>query len=217
MVFYIRDRQIVIPGQLLAENERFGEGCFLENSKIYSNLYGLARIKNGVEVIPLNGIYVPKVGDVVIGIVKEIHQQKIHVNINSPYEGIIMIENNYYNFNRKEEYKTGEVISGIVIDVNEIKQATLSKIFKISPEYHLIYMNPKRVPRVIGKKKSMLNILKERTNCKMIVGQNGIIAISGKSIDDVEKARLLIKYIEENAYKEGLTEKISNMPLPEKK
>lgn len=212
MVFYIKDREIVIPGQLLAENERFGESCFSENSKIYSNIYGLARIINGVvEVIPLNGIYVPKVGDVVIGIVKEIHQQKFYVDINSPYKGIIMSENNH-SFNPKQEYKIGDVISGIIIEVNEIKQATLSKIFKISPDYILIYMNPKRVPRVIGKKKSMLNILKEKTKCRIIVGQNGIIAVSGKSVDDVEKARQLIRYIEENAYIEGLTEKVLNMP-----
>jgi len=212
MTFYIKDKEIVIPGQLLAENEKFGENCFLENFKIYSYVHGMARIKEKVEVISLNGIYVPKVGDVVIGIVKESYLSTFYVDLNSPYKGIILkTENSRRNFNienKEEIYKRGDIISGIVIKVDEVKRAILSKIFTISPEYILVYVNPKRVPRVIGKRKSMLEILKENTGCRIIVGQNGIIAVSGKNS---EKAKKIIKYIEENAYIDGLTNRVVEM------
>lgn len=213
MTFYIKDRTIVIPGQLLAENEKFYGNCFLENSKIYSSVHGIARIENGVEVVSLNGIYVPMVGDVVIGRIKDIYPPIFYVDLNSPYEGIGMLStSNFRGFgfikSQNEEYKRGEIISGVVDKVNEIKKATLTKIFKISSDFVLIYMNPKRVPRVIGKRKSMLEILKKYTGCRIIVGQNGIIAVSGKDFERVKKA---IKYIEDNAFTTGLTERIVQM------
>lgn len=52
-MLYVNNKDIVIPGQLLAENERYGENCMSENSKIYSKIYGMAITGNIVEVISL--------------------------------------------------------------------------------------------------------------------------------------------------------------------
>jgi len=207
-MFYVKDREIVIPGQLLAENERHGENCIKENSKIYSKIFGMVTIGGIVDVIPLNGIYNPKKGDVVIGVVVGIKGDFCFVDINSPYPGIIVPENgeNFFNI-RRIDYNVGDIISAIVTDVNEVNKAILGRVFKITGG-NLIKINPKRVPRVIGKNKSMLNLIREKTKCRIIVGQNGIIWISD---GDIKKAVEIINFVADNAYKQGLTEKVAVM------
>lgn len=215
---YIK-KTIVVPGQIVAEGFNVGENCFREGSKIFSSIYGLARIeKNHVEVIPLNGVYVPKENDVVIGVVKEIYGNNFHIEINSPYEGVLIMPDiknfkeynhnvNYKDYNYKDynvNYNVGEIISAVVEKVNEVGKCYLSKSFKITGGI-ILEINPKRVPRVIGKRRSMLEVIKQKTGCRMIVGQNGRIWIDGGKI---EKAVKIIKYIEENAYKSGLTDRV---------
>lgn len=202
---YIKHKTIVVPGQIVAEGSNVGENCFREGSKIFSSIYGLARIeKNRVEVIPLNGVYIPKEDDVVIGTVKEIYGSNFYIEINSPYEGVLMPDTKSF---KGYSYTAGETISAIVERVNEVGKCYLSKSFKITGG-RILEINPKRVPRVVGKKKSMLEVIKQKTGCRIIVGQNGRIWIDGKK---TERAVEIIRYIEENAYKSGLTDTVTNI------
>lgn len=207
-MIYVKDRDIVIPGQLLAERERHGENCMVEDSKIYSKIYGMTSIRNGISVISLNGVYVPKKDDVVIGIITEVRGSVCFVDINSPYEGVMVLEkNNDFRHKQEENYNIGDIVSVIVSDVNEVKKARVGRAFKIFGG-NFIKLNPKRVPRVIGKNKSMLNLIKEKTKSRIIVGQNGVVWLKG---GDVEKAAEIINFVADNVYKSGLTDKVSGM------
>jgi exosome complex component RRP4 len=64
-----------------------------------------------------------------------------------------------------------------------------------------------KVPRVIGKGGSMINLLKEHTQCRIFVGQNGRIWIDG-DVDGISLAMRAINMIDENAHTVGLTENI---------
>jgi exosome complex component RRP4 len=64
------------------------------------------------------------------------------------------------------------------------------------------------VPRVVGKKKSMLNIIRDHTQTKIVVGQNGWIWIKG---DNTELAIKAIKKVEREAQSQGLTDRIIEM------
>ncbi|OQX21914.1 MAG: hypothetical protein BWK75_02120 [Candidatus Altiarchaeales archaeon A3] len=207
-MLYVNDRDIVIPGQLLAENERQGENCMKENSKIYSKIYGMAMTGNVIDVISLKGVYVPRRDDVVIGVITGVRGSACFVNINSPYEGVMISEkSNDFNHKPGESYVVGDTVSVIVMDVDEVKKTYVARAFKIFGG-NFIKINPKRVPRVIGKNKSMLNLIKEKSKSRIIVGQNGVIWISD---GNVEKAIEIINFVEDNAYKSGLTDKVSAM------
>ena len=67
-----------------------------------------------------------------------------------------------------------------------------------------------KVPRVIGKKGSMISLIKSYTKCRMFVGQNGRIWIDG-DVDDIFNAIRVIKRIEEEAQVMGLTESVKSM------
>ena len=51
-------------------------------------------------------------------------------------------------------------------------------------------------------------MIKDKTGCKIIVGQNGKVWISGDSPKQEKLAFDVIKLIEENAHIDGLTDKI---------
>ena len=66
---FVQNRELVVPGTLLAQGPfKNGRGTFKEGNRIYSTVVGLVDIRNDfIRVIPLEGPYIPEVGDNVIG------------------------------------------------------------------------------------------------------------------------------------------------------
>ena len=73
----------------------------------------------------------------------------------------------------------------------------------------IVDIAPTKVPRLIGKKGSMINMIKDKTKCKIVVGQNGLVWIKGKP-DMEQLTKDTIKLIEAEAHTSGLTNKIKN-------
>jgi exosome complex component RRP4 len=71
----------------------------------------------------------------------------------------------------------------------------------------IIEVNTNKVPRIIGKQGSMIQMIKEATKCNITVGQNGLVWIDG-DIDGEIVAVDVIKKIEEEAHQSGLTDRI---------
>ena len=72
----------------------------------------------------------------------------------------------------------------------------------------LIDVSPSKVPRIIGKQGSMINLLKDLSKCQVHVGQNGKVWING---DNCEKLIEAIRVIERESHISGLTEKIEKL------
>ena len=71
----------------------------------------------------------------------------------------------------------------------------------------IIRINSNKVPRVIGKEGSMINLIKTESNCDITVGQNGIIWIRGNNVEDELFAEKAIIFVTEKSFVEGLTDK----------
>jgi exosome complex component RRP4 len=68
-------------------------------------------------------------------------------------------------------------------------------------------VNPSKVPRIIGKRGSMVSLIKKHTGCDITVGQNGYIWVKGKPA--MERVALqAMKKIAKNSHKSGLTDTI---------
>ena len=63
----------------------------------------------------------------------------------------------------------------------------------------VIKVNAMKVPRLIGKKGSMIRLIESATKCKVILGQNGVIVVSGEP-DGVSKAIEIIRLVESKAH-----------------
>lgn len=56
----------------------------------------------------------------------------------------------------------------------------------------------------------MISMIKESTGCRVIIGQNGRVWISGNKPEEELKATRAIMIIEQESHTEGLTDKIKN-------
>ena len=215
-MIYVENKDLVIPGQVLADDEYYsGRGTFKENGKICSSLMGLVSLRNKkLRVIPLKSKYVPKKGDVVIGKINDVRFSMWDVDINSPYSGILPA---FEVFGREKKelnkvYDVGDVLFLRVVDVDEIKKAKLGLKGRGMGKFKggiIVDIAPTKVPRLIGKKGSMINMIKDKTNCKIVVGQNGLVWVKGD--EDMEQlTKDIIHLIEAEAHTSGLTNKIKN-------
>jgi len=212
-------REIVIPSQLLgdAEGNMAGRGTFIENGKIYSEMLGiLSKRSNYINVIPLKGRYDAIEGDFVIGVVREAMASSWLVDINAPYPALLHVNEVPWDvdFGETEKYLNhgDSVMAKILqVDVEKKLQITLKdrNLYKIRGG-HITYIEPSKVPRLIGKKGSMISLLKKYTRCRIFVGQNGRIWIDGAE-DDIAKVIYAIRKIEEESLAFGLTNRIEEL------
>ena len=218
MELSVKNRELVVPGDLLAKGEYLlGEGTYKEGENVYANILGLVDTKEQfIKIIPLGGKYVPNPRDLVVGIVGDISFSSWSVDINSPYQGVLGVSNatdRFIDINQEDLskiYDIGDVIVAKVLNVSQSMQVGLTMrdrgLFKLR-EGRLITINPTKVPRVIGKKGTMVQMLKYATGCKITVGQNGRIWISGDNKNSnisIEAIRL----IEKEAHTHGLTDRV---------
>ena len=215
-MIYVENKDLVIPGQILSDDEYYsGRGTFKENGKVCSSLIGLVSLRNKkIRVIPLKSKYVPKKGDVVIGKINDVRFSMWDVDINSPYSGILPACE-VFGREKKElnkVYDVGDVLFLRVVDVDEIKKAKLGLKGRGMGKFKggiIVDIAPTKVPRLIGKKGSMINMIKDKTNCKIVVGQNGLVWVKGD--EDMEQlTKNIIHLIEAEAHTSGLTNKIKN-------
>ena len=81
----------------------------------------------------------------------------------------------------------------------------------------IIDINPNKVPRVIGREGSMINLIKKETMCNIVVGQNGLIWIKGNDVESELLAKESILFIVKKSFVEGLTEKVEQFFKDKKK
>lgn len=194
-------KQIVVPGEIVTdERKRLGQHVFMESGKIYSDTLGLVSIEDGsVSVVPLQGKYMPLKGDLIVGVVAQEKFAGYIVDINSFYFSFVP------KSETREQLKVGTIVSAKIIDVNEINEADLSDI-RVFYGGEIVSISSVKVPRVIGKNGSMLDVLKKGTGCNVLVGRNGRIWVKGGNTGLFLKA---INKIEEEAHLSNLTNKMA--------
>jgi len=209
-------REVVIPSQLIGDihKNKAGHGTFVENGKIYAERLGvLSKSSDYINVIPLKGRYDPIEEDFVIGIVEEALQSGWLIDINAPYPALLHVNEVPWEieFGETEKYLNhGDSIMAKILQVDVTKkiQVTLNdrNLYKIKGG-QIIDVEPSKVPRIIGKKGSMIALLKKYTRCRIFVGQNGRIWIDGDN-EGIEKVLQTLKKIEDEALSYGLTNRI---------
>lgn len=215
-MIYVNEKDLVVPGELLAEDDYYsGRGTFEEDGKICSKLLGLVSLRNKkISVIPLKSKYLPKKGDVVIGKIDDVRFSMWGVDINSPYSGILPASE-VFGREKKElsrVFDIGDVLFLRIVDVDEVKKVKLGLKGRGMGKFKggvIVDIAPTKVPRLIGKKGSMINMIKDKTGCKIVVGQNGLVWVKGN--EDMEQiVKNIIKLIEREAHTSGLTDRIKN-------
>ncbi len=211
-------RQLVIPGEAVGgPGLKPGPGTYSEGGQIFAAQLGIRNEREGrVSVIPLNGRYIPQRGDAVIGEVIDQGPSHWLVDINSPYPAPLHATESAWRveFGDTARYlKVGDVIMCHVLSVDEIKRVQLTMQDREARKLNggiLMEVSPTKVARVVGKEGSMVSLIKDLTNCRIYVGQNGRIWLDGED-RDTAVAAMAIRLIEERAQALGLTEAVREL------
>ncbi len=221
------NRALVTPGTLVARGRyKLEEGVFREGDEIYSSVIGLVDLHgNTVRVIPLEGAYIPKPGDRIVGMVTEVQFLGWMVYIRSPMPGILRVSEVPYNFdvvkgNLEDILRTSDLIYAQVLSVNELMQV---KLTMQEPELRklvggrIFTISPAKVPRVIGRKGSMISMLKRSVCREILVGQNGIIWARCTDARREDLLKTILRKIEREAHTSGLTNRIKSLLQEERR
>ncbi len=208
-------REIVVPGDVLdASGMKPGENAYVLDGKVRASVMGVRNVfQNTVGVIPLRGCYMPSSGDTVIGVIVDIGPSNWLVDIGAPYPAPLHVNEVPWKveFGDTSRYLSiGYVVLLKVLSVDESKkiQVTMkdSGLRRIEGG-RLVRISHSKVSRVIGKSGSMITMLKNMTDCRITVGQNGMIWIDGDD-ENADVAVEAIKLIEEKAQSGNLTDKV---------
>ncbi len=219
MGLVIKEKEFVIPGDVIAEGIDYlpAGGVFRDKDEIIAEQIGIVNVDNRlIKLIPLTGIYKPRVGDVVIGQIVNISFNGWSVDIGFSNLALLSVRDatsefierksdlsRYFDFDDYIAAKILNIGKGNLIDLT-MKSHGLMKLH----DGRLIDVSPSKVPRIIGKQGSMITMLKNLSNCMIQVGQNGKVWISGDNCDKLIEA---IRMIERESHVSGLTEKIEKL------
>ncbi len=197
LVIYVAENRIVMPGEALADKPERIPYAFVDNGKTYSTVVGL--FSEG-KLVPLEGPYEPILDDLIVGIISEVKFSGYSVQINSPYIAFLSSRE------IRERYAMGDAIFARIDKVDEVKNMDIADAKKL-PVGRLVKVSSVKIPRIIGKKNSMIDMLKSATGCEISAGRNGYVWISGKGNQTL--AEQAIRMIESQAHTHGLTDRVA--------
>mgnify|MGYP000486368888 CR=1 FL=1 len=219
MPLHVERRQLVVPGELLAEGEYLaGDNTYMVEGCIYSQRLGLAEVKGKkVSVVALKGPYIPKVGDLVVGQVTGVTLGGWMVDINSPYTAILTVADVTGKPFSPETGSLSKILSVGDIVVAKVTAFDRTRDPAITVRERglgkveggvIVDLTPTKIPRLIGKRGSMISMVKQLTGCDIVVGQNGKVLIRGRNPKMVELVVEAVRMVEEQAHISGLTDRI---------
>ena len=212
----------VIPGEVITTGSyRSEQNTFAEGEKIISSIIGLSDIRDGsVRVIPLTGGYLPKDDDLVIGKIVSHSAMSWQVDINSCYEGMLPASDVFgrdfssHSDDLTSKLDNGDLIAARIVNSDKTRDPLLTisgrELGKIDSG-ELMHLSPSKVPRLIGIRGSMIQMIESATNANVTIGQNGLIVIACDDSNGLIKAINAVELIEEQAHVANLTDKINEM------
>jgi exosome complex component RRP4 len=194
------DKKIVLPGEKIANGRLNVPNTFVKGEETFAAVIGM--LDGEGRYIPLENRYRPSVGDIVIGVVTDVRHAGYEVDLSLPEGGFIPTRD------MRISLQLGDFVICKVKMVNEVGDVDLGEVRRL-PKGKIIDFPSAKVPRLIGRKSSMLMLLKDYAGGDIMVGNNGMVWISEKS--DMPLVLKAIKLIEKKAHMSGLTDEVANM------
>jgi exosome complex component RRP4 len=105
-------------------------------------------------------------------------------------------------------YDMGDAIVAKVTGVTKGKDVKLSMESRNAQKLdggRIVTVPPSTVPRIIGRKGTMVGMIKDHTDTEIIIGQNGRVWIDG---DDIDTAARAVNKVADEAHTENLTDRM---------
>jgi len=215
-------RKYVIPGDVVTTGPfRPEQNVILEGNKIISTTIGISEIyDDSVKVIPLTGKYIPKINDLVIGKVISHTSLSWELDINSCYVGFLPAQDVFgrdFSAHADElttKLKSGDLVAARIANFDRTRDPLITitdrDLGKIDSG-DLIKISPSKVPRLIGKRGTMIQMIEMATDAAITIGQNGWVVVSCESPEGLLKAKKAIEMVNQKAHVANLTDQVKEM------
>jgi len=206
----------VLPGDFITTAPlRLQDNVVLEGKRVIATSIGLSDVSaDSVRVIPLTGVYLPKIDDLVIGTIQYIFGNSWFADINSCYQGMLLGQDVFgrgsypTTSEMKERLEKGDIIYAKIANSDRQREPLISiadeNLGKIDSG-ELIKISPTKIPRLTG---SVIQTIEASTNATITVGQNGLIILKCDNSTGLKKSIASIKMIGMAQYDANLEEKI---------
>src|ERR671939_170167 len=212
-------RRYVVPGDKIIEG-RFRPlmNVIKVGNTLIATRIGIAETgRDGVKVIPLSGVYIPRVNDLVIGKIIDHSSLSWEVDINScfsahlPAQDVFGRDFSSARDDMTKHFAIGDMITARIVAFDRTRDPMLTvqdrDLGKI-PRGELLRISATRVPRLIGKRGSMIQTIEQATQTRVLIGQNGIVVVTGRSPEGINFAVRAIRMVEEEAHTVNLTQRV---------
>lgn len=215
-------RKYVIPGDVVTTGPfRPEQNVILDGNKIISTTIGISEIyDDSVKVISLTGKYIPKINDLVIGKVISHTSLSWELDINSCYVGFLPAQDVFgrdFSAHADEltsKLKSGDLVAARIANFDRTRDPLVTiadrDLGKIESG-DLIKISPSKVPRLIGKRGTMIQTIETATNAVITIGQNGWVVVSCENPEGLLKAKKAIEMVNEQAHVANLTDQVKEM------
>ena len=215
-------RKYVIPGDVITTGPfRPEQNVILEGNKIISTTIGISEIyDDSAKVISLTGKYLPKIKDLVIGKVISHTSLSWELDINSCYVGFLPASDVFgrdFSAHADElssKLKAGDLVADRIANFDRTRDPLITisdrDLGKIDSG-DLVKISPSKVPRLIGKRGTMIQTIETATNAAITIGQNGWVVVSCENPEGLLKAKKAIQMVDEYAHVANLTDQVQEM------
>lgn len=220
-------RKYVIPGDVITTGPyRNDQNTVLDGRLIISTAVGVSEISEGmVRVIPLTGMYMPRIDDMVVGKVTTHTSLSWELDINSCYVGFLPATDVFgRDFSARSDelgtrLKKGDLVAARIANSDRSRDPLLTIVDRDLGKIdsgELIEISPSKIPRLIGKRGTMIQMIESQTGSMITVGQNGWIVAHSEDPNGLIKAKKAIFMVEKMAHTHNLTDKVRKMLEAEK-
>ena len=210
-------RKLVLPGDLMETKSKPGRGIFRKDGRIHASVVGHSSDKSGyINVNGIKGRYNPKKGDKIVAVCAETGPSIWRMDIGASFNSTLHHSESGWKVPFGDTARFLSIGDAVWAEIFMVDAAGSHQISLKKDDCRKLYsgtivkINPTNVPRVIGKQGSMITTIREKTQTRIQIGQNGYIWIDGKG-DDISLAQKAVEMINEEATSKGLTKKIEKL------
>ena len=180
---------LVAPGEDLGqiEGREAGHGVIEMDGRLRATKHGKVNKKgNEISVQPLRTAYIPRPGDLVIGYVEGCTNNIWFIDIGAPFNAILPMSLGPGNASFGGTRQVMDIGEAVLCRVQEVEETHSSVVTMKGLGLRKIRsgtiedVEPHLLGQLIGKKGNSLRNLKDETDCRIVVCDNGRIWVDGE-------------------------------------
>ena len=213
------EQRLVTPGMVIGPltGMRVGSGAIVHNDEIIATKVGWVKQKNNVvSVDAINHSYIPRSGDLVVGIVAEVRNNLWFLNINGSFQGLLPMSLAPWKVefgHARKHMDVGDCVLARVQEVDECHNVVLTMkgigLRKLS-QGSVIEVGVNLLDKLRGENDSVINSIRESSDCRIVLGQNGRIWVDGDE-NGTSWMRDAINMAVAEGHKEDFNNKLSEL------